>query len=205
VTSSGQRGRARSTAGAPVDRSETSAPSAVVPPTAAEAEGVAREACLRLLACRPRSRHELAQRLEDKGVEPEVAERVLNRMEQVELVDDAAFARAWVHSRHTYSGRGRRALAMELRTKGVADHHADAALAQVDDEAEAERARELVRRKLGRLTVPPEGRERAVVVRRLVGVLARRGYGQGLAFSVVRDELAAAGTDLDGLDPHAGA
>jgi regulatory protein len=203
VASSGQRGRARSTSGAPADRSATSAPSASVPPTAAEAEGAAREACLRLLTSRPRSRHELAQRLRDKGIEPEVAERVLDRMEQVELVDDAAFARAWVHSRHTYSGRGRRALAMELRTKGVAAHHADAALAQVDDEAETERARELVRRRLHRLTVPSDERERAVVVHRLVGVLARRGYGQGLAFGVVRDELAAAGTDVEGLDPDA--
>ena len=202
MTSSGRGGRTR--AGGPNGSSAGSAAasSAPAPLTAAGAEGAAREACLRLLTNRPRSRHELGQRLREKGHEPEVVERVLDRLEQVELVDDGAFAQAWVHSRHTYSGRGRRALAVELRTKGVADHHATAALAQVDDRAEAERARELVHRKLRSLTVPADTRERAAVVRKLVGVLARRGYAQGLAFTVVRDELAAAGTDTDGLDPE---
>ena len=127
---------------------------------------------------------------------------MLDRLEQVELVDDGAFAQAWVHSRHTYAGKGRRAMATELRLKGVADHHVAAALAQVDDEAEAARARELVQRKLRNLTVPEDTQQRAAVVRKLVGVLARRGYAQGLAFTVVRDELAAAGTDIDELDPQ---
>lgn len=201
MASFGQRGRSRPRRDRAVS-SRGASPLDSAPPTALEVEGAAREACLRLLTDRPRSRRELDQRLRSKGFEPEVAERVLDRLEQVELVDDGAFAQEWVHSRHTYAGKGRRAMAMELRMKGVADHHVAAALAQVDDEAEAVRARELVHRKLRSLTVPEDTQQRAAVVRKLVGVLARRGYAQSLAFTVVRDELAAAGADTDGLDPE---
>ena len=201
MASFGQRGRSRSRPAGAVT-SEGAAPLASARSTAHEVESAAREACLRLLTDRPRSRRELDQRLRSKGFEPEVAERVLDRLEQVDLVDDGAFAQAWVQSRHTYAGKGRRAMAMELRLKGVADHHVATALAQVDDEAEATRARELVQRKLRSLTVPEDTQQRAAVVRKLVGVLARRGYAQGLAFTVVRDELAAAGADTDGLDPE---
>lgn len=201
MASFGQRGRSRPRRNGAVSAQDAS-PLDSVPPTAPEVESAAREACLRLLTDRPRSRRELDQRLRSKGFEPEVAERVLDRLEQVDLVDDGAFAQAWVQSRHTYAGKGRRAMAMELRLKGVADHHVATALAQVDDEAEATRARELVQRKLRSLTVPEDTQQRAAVVRKLVGVLARRGYAQGLAFTVVRDELAAAGADTDGLDPE---
>lgn len=174
------------------------------PPTREQAH----DACLRLLATRARSRRELAQRLHTRGCEPAVAEEVLDRLAAVGLVDDAAFADSWVRQRHEHSGRGRRALAHELRGKGVADETAATALAQVDDEAEQERARELVARKLRSRDVPPPGPERTALVRRLVGMLARRGFAPGAALAVVRAELAAAdpGSDpdaaLDGGPDH---
>jgi regulatory protein len=145
----------------------------------------AKEICLRLLTARPRTRIELAQALGRKGVEADVVEQVLGRLDEVGLIDDAAFAEVWVRSRHNYQGLSRRALAHELRRKGVADDAAAEALATVDSEAEEERAQQLVRKKLRGLGSADE----ATKVRRLVGMLARKGYSEGLAYRVVRDEV----------------
>lgn len=145
----------------------------------------AKDICLRLLTARPRTRVELAQALARKGVDADVVEQVLSRLDEVGLVDDAAFAEVWVRSRHNYQGLSRRALAHELRRKGVADESAAEALASVDSEAEEERARELVRKKLRGLGSVDE----AAKVRRLVGMLARKGYSEGLAYRVVKDEV----------------
>jgi regulatory protein len=156
----------------------------------------ARDICLRLLTVRPRTRAELRQALLRKEIEEDVADRVLSRLDEVGLVDDAAFAELWVRSRHAYQGMGRRALATELRRKGVEDSVAAEAVATVDADAEEERARQLVRKRLRSLT----GADEAARIRKLVGMLARRGYSQGLAFRVVRDELRAAGEESDLLD-----
>ncbi|MGH3757931.1 regulatory protein RecX [Actinophytocola sp.] len=156
----------------------------------------ARDVCLRLLAARPRTRAELRQALLRKQIEEDVADQVLGRLDEVGLIDDAAFAELWVRSRHTYQGLGRRALATELRRKGVADDVAAEAVATVDADAEEERARLLVRKRLRSLS----GADEAARVRKLVGMLARRGYSEGLAFRVVRDELRAAGEESDLLD-----
>ncbi|MGN2637011.1 recombination regulator RecX [Nocardia takedensis] len=147
----------------------------------------AKEACLRLLAVRARSRAELAGRLADKGYTDEVTESALTRLAEVGLIDDAAFAEEWVRSRHTYSGKGKQALAQELRRKGVAAADADAALSAISGEDETDRAAELVRRKLRTI---PHDVDREKVMGRLVGMLARRGYGHGTAYAVVKAELA---------------
>ncbi len=90
-----------------------------------------------------RSRHELEERLARRDVPEEVASRLLDRFEEVGLVDDEAFARAWVDSRQRTRGLGRTALAVELRRKGIADETARTVLAEVDpgDEEAAARAR----------------------------------------------------------------
>lgn len=172
----------------------------------AQQEVQAKDLCLRLLTDRPRSRAELSKKLADKGYDEGVSARVLDRLTEVGLVDDAAFAEQWVRSRHVFSGKGKRALAMELRTKGVAPEVAAVALDQIDGDDERERAAELVRRKLRTTSLDfevdgPGGRssERDRLVRRLVSMLARRGYPQGMAFDVVKTELAQACTDTDGL------
>jgi regulatory protein len=156
----------------------------------------ARDICLRLLTARPRTRSELRQALLRKEIEEDVADQVLSRLDEVGLIDDAVFAELWVHSRHTYQGLGRRALATELRRKGVADDVAAEAVATVDADAEEERARQLVRKRIRSLGSADE----AAKVRKLVGMLARRGYSEGLAFRVVRDELRTAGEESDLLD-----
>jgi regulatory protein len=145
----------------------------------------AKDICLRLLTVRPRTRVELAQALARKGVEEDVAERVLGRLDEVGLIDDAAFAEVWVRSRHNLQGLSRRALAVELRRKGVADESASEALAAVDAGAEEERARQLVRKRLRVL----DNADEPTKIRKLVGMLARKGYSEGLAFRVVKDEL----------------
>lgn len=167
-----------------------------VPDEETDPVGRAREVCLRLLTVRSRTRAELHQALLRKGFEEEVADQVLSRLDEVGLVDDAAFAELWVRSRHTYQGLGRRALAAELRHKGVNDDVAAAAVSTVDSQAEEERAGELVRKRLRSMHNVDE----AARVRKLVGMLARRGYSQGLAFQVVREELRAAGQETDLLD-----
>lgn len=145
----------------------------------------AKDICLRLLTARPRTRVELAQALARKGVEEDVASKVLARLDEVGLIDDAAFADVWVRSRHNLQGLSRRALAMELRRKGVADESAEEALASVDADAEEDRARQLVRKRMRALGDADEPTK----IRKLVGMLARKGYAEGLAYRVVKDEL----------------
>jgi regulatory protein len=158
---------------------------------AADHESVARKILLDQLTGQARSRHELAERLARRNVPDEVAGRLLDRFEEVGLVDDEAFARSWVDSRQRTRGLARRALAQELRRKGFADETAREVLAEVDPGDETEAARALVRKKLRSM----RGVDDTAAARRLAGMLARKGYPAGLAFAVVREELAAAGRD----------
>jgi regulatory protein len=151
----------------------------------ADPESVARTILLDALTGAPRSRQELRDRLAKRSVPDEVAERLLDRFSEVGLVDDEAFARSWVESRQRSRGLARRAIAQELRRKGVADQIARTALDELDPQQEEEAARALVRKKLRGL----HDVDRTTATRRLAGMLARKGYPAGLAFSVVRDEL----------------
>ncbi|MFI5866226.1 recombination regulator RecX [Streptomyces sp. NPDC051546] len=164
-----------------------------LPPQSPEEQ--ARAICLRLLTGMPRTRRQLADALAKRDIPEEVSEQVLSRFEEVGLIDDAAFAGAWVESRHRGRGLARRALAQELRTKGVAPTLVQEALEQLDSDQEEETARELVERKL-RAT---RGLERDKRIRRLAGMLARKGYPEGMALRVVRRALEAEGEDADDL------
>ncbi|WP_319462296.1 regulatory protein RecX [Micromonospora sp. RTP1Z1] len=166
-------------------RSEEAGPEATPGPPRDEAE-VAREICLRQLAVRPRTRAELAGALAKRGISEEVSAQVLDRYDEVGIIDDAAFARAWVASRHAGRGLARRALANELRQHGVDGDVASEALGELDEETEAETARALVERKLRSVRGEPDA-----VFRRLVGMLARKGYPPGVAIRAVKDALAA--------------
>ncbi|MFB7514421.1 recombination regulator RecX [Streptomyces sp. NPDC056144] len=156
----------------------------------------ARAICLRLLTGSPRTRKQLADALRKREIPDDVAEEVLSRFEDVGLIDDAAFAGAWVESRHHGRGLARRALARELRTKGVEPALVQEAVDQLDSEQEEATARDLVARKL-RAT---RGLERDKRLRRLAGMLARKGYPEGMALRVVRQALEAEGEETDGLD-----
>jgi len=144
--------------------------------------------CLRLLTARARTRAELEGQLAKRGYPEEVSQRVLDRLAQVGLVNDEDFAEQWVRSRRVNAGKGKRALAAELRNKGVDNDVIAAALADIDAGAERERAEQLVRDKLRRERLAD--RDDIKVTRRLVGMLARRGYSQSMALDVVTSELA---------------
>jgi regulatory protein len=177
---------------------------------------LARDQCVKLLAVRPRTRAELDTALRRRGFVDDVIADVLDRYSDVGMIDDEAFARAWVTSRHHSKGLARRALAGELRRKGVSDDDLGTALAELAADTEVETARALVERRLpveraaaqrsaARRAAPAEQgedsaehddsaddrwrREQAAVMRKLVGMLARKGYPPGLAFRVVKEAM----------------
>lgn len=140
---------------------------------------------LRILTAAPKSRAELAQSLARKGYPEHVVLPLLDRYEEVGLVDDAQYAEMIVRTRHAERGLSRRAISSELRRRGIAEDVSSTALEQVDDDSEADAARDLARARLRRTA----GLDRDVRVRRAVGALARKGYSPGLAFEVVQREL----------------
>ena len=174
--------------------------------SAGDPEARARQICLRLLTAAPRTRAELAAALNRRGVPGEVAEAVLGRFADVGLIDDAAFARAWVESRHYSRGLSRRSLSAELRQHGVDTDEIREAVSTLDPEQEVATARRLVEQKLaGTRGQPPEAR-----IRRAAGTLARKGYPPGLVFRLIKEALEqegsseAIGFELDAdqyLDP----
>ncbi len=166
----------------------------------ADAEAVARKILLDQLTGQARSRAELAAKLARKGVPGDVTDRLLTRFEEVGLIDDDAFAKAWVQSRQSGKGLARRALAHELRRRGLDDQVVQEALDEVDPEDEVESARILVRRKMRSV----QRVDRATAIRRLTGMLARKGYPGGVAGRVVREELEAAGKEADDIVPPPG-
>ena len=147
---------------------------------------LARQIVLRQLAMAPRSRAELAQKLAQRGCAVDVATTVLDRMTQVGLVDDEAYAQMLVRSQQAGRGLAKRALARELRTKGIEDHLAEDALTAISDEDERDRARALVDKKLRAM----HGLGIEVQTRRLVGMLARKGYSSNVTYVVIREAIA---------------
>lgn len=147
----------------------------------------ARALCLRLLTARARTRAELAGQLAKRGYPDDVSTRVLDRLSGVGLVDDAGFAEQWVHSRRANAGKGKRALAAELHTKGVDNDVITSVLGGINPAAERGRAEQLVRTRLRREKLSDDD---ARVARRLVAMLARRGFDQTMAYDVVSAELA---------------
>ena len=148
-------------------------------------EDTARQIALRLLESQPRTRAELAQAMARRGVPADAATAVLDRFADVGLIDDEAFAAAWVTSRHTGKGLGRRALTQELRRRGVEEETVAQAVSSISGDDERIAASALVTRRLRTMT----GLPRETQVRRLVGMLARKGFSQSLAMSVVLEAL----------------
>lgn len=169
----------------PVDPSPADGP----PDPEPDPEVVARSICLRMLTNRPCTRAELAVELRRRHVPDDAAAAVLERLDHVGLVDDREFAASWVERQRRTRGLGRHALAAELRRKGVGDEDIGEAVAVVSDDDERERAAELVARKLSGV----RNLDRDKQVSRLVGMLARKGYGGAVAYAVVREALG----DLD--------
>lgn len=163
-------------------------------------ESDARRIALDALSRAARTRGQLETLLEKKGVAPEAAGTVLDRFEELGLIDDVGYAEAFVESRHRIRGQGGRALSMELRRRGVADDVVADAVGALDPDREFETACRIARARYDRMpAVAPE-----VKVRRLAGFLARKGYSGSIVSRAVRhvvDEAAMeAAESLDGLD-----
>ena len=157
----------------------------------ADAESVARAIVLRQLSMAPRSRAQLEKKLRQRGCEDDVAAKVLDRMTEVGLIDDEAYAQMLVRSKQSDKGLARRALAHELRKQGIDQEIADEALGQVGAGDERLRAEQLVAKKLRSMRgLAPE-----VQTRRLAGLLARKGYSGEVAWPIIRDAV-------DGLPEH---
>lgn len=156
-------------------------------------ETVARLICLRLLTVRDRSRAELGSQLRRRGVPSEAASAVLDRLCAVGLINDDAFAQAFAASRSAERGLASREITRQLREKGVSTETAAAAVVGIDAVTERATAERLVRSKLRSMSMLDDEAKH----RRLVGLLARKGYSSSLAYSVVR-----AVVDTDGVpDP----
>jgi len=148
-------------------------------------EEAARLICLRLLTGGPRTRAQLATALRKRRIPDEVANCVLGRFAEVGLIDDAAFARAWVESRHHGRGLARKALAAELRQRGVADGEVRSAVGLLGPQDELATAQRLVARRVA----ASRGKPMPARARQLMSMLARKGYPAGLAAQVVREAL----------------
>lgn len=139
---------------------------------------------LRQLTASSKSRAQLKTKLLEKEIPEHIAEELLERFEEVLLVDDEAFAEGWVRARARSRGLARSAIRRELRDKGIEGDMAETALEQLDDDSEEATARDLLERKL---RAPSMGVDKEKSVRRLVGMLARKGYGPSMAFRLVNE------------------
>jgi regulatory protein len=163
------------------------------PEPSGDAEAMARSLCLRALTTRAQTRKELADLLRSKGIPADVAATVLDRFTAVGLVDDAALAAGYAESRHRTLGLSRSALRQKLRERGVAPETAEAAVSHIDLEAEESAALALARRKLAMMKhVDPPTR-----ARRLLAMLARKGYSASISHQVVRSLV----TEVDLPEP----
>lgn len=171
------------------ERATGSGPGVPPPPEPQDADAdphaVARAVVLRQLTGSPKSRSQLEQALRRKGCLDDVAAEVLDRFEQVGLVDDEAYAQMFVRSKQSGRGLARRALQHELRAKGVDDEIARGVLDAIEPGTEREIARGLVEKKLRSL----HGLDRQVQTRRLAGLLARKGYGAEVSRQVIAEAL----------------
>lgn len=158
----------------------------------ADPEAVAREIVLRKLSAQARSRGELAKALADRQVPEPAATEVLDRFASVGLIDDAAFAEAWVRSRQSRRNLSKRVLRQELVRKGVGREEIDTALEQVGSDDEYGAARDLAVKKLRTMS----GLDRTVKYRRIAGALGRRGFAPGTV-SRVLSEVLDGGADED--------
>lgn len=154
-------------------------------------EAAARQIALDALSRAARTRGQLESLLGRKGVEEGAVRTVLDRFEEVGLIDDEGYARAFVESRHRIQGKGSRALGPELRRRGVDDEVAGRALAELDGEQELATACRLASARYVRMA----GLPKQVAVRRLAGFLARKGYGGDISARAVRHALESAGDE----------
>ncbi|VEJ29002.1 Regulatory protein recX [Rothia dentocariosa] len=141
------------------------------------------------LAYSAKSRAQLQKKLADKGFEESLIEPLLDKFEAAHLIDDAEYAHSFVEQRGKHKKLSLTALRRELKERGITGELAEDALAARTDEDERQDAAELVRKKLRPSMNFSDRTEKEKIMRRLVGMLARRGYSSSVAFSVVKEEI----------------
>lgn len=156
----------------------------------------AKTTILNILSMVAKTQSQLEQRLAEKGYSPAVIGEAIERMVEVGIIDDASFARNYASSRHQGRGLAKRAISRELHQKGIDQETIEEALEGVDPDAERERAIQLVRKK----APSTAGLEPQARVRRLVGMLARKGYPGNIAFSVVKEVLAEEDPEIENIE-----
>jgi regulatory protein len=130
-----------------------------------------------------KTRYQLANILKKREIPEEIANAVLDRFTEAQLIDDAAFARAFVNSRIAISGKSRSVISRELKQKGVSVEDAQEALSSIDQESEDKTAYSVAKKRYQQLSsLAPEVRKR-----RLMGFLMRRGFSGALASRILRD------------------
>ena len=147
------------------------------------------------LAYSAKTRGQLRKKLQAEGFDTELIEPLLDKFEAAKLIDDAEYAQTFVAQKSRTKKLSRAALRRELAERGVRGEEAENALAQRTDEQEREDAAELVRKKLRPGMDLSDRAEKDRVTRRLLGMLARRGYSSSVSMSVIREELAAYGAE----------
>lgn len=149
-----------------------------------------RHRALLLLDQRARSRHELKERLIALDFEENIVDEVLSDLQAVNLINDVTFANEWVRQRHERRGKSRKVLNQELIQKGVAESIRSQALDQIDERSEQQLAMALAAKKARSIkSVPKDRQERDKQLRRILGVLARRGFAEAGAFQIALEAL----------------
>lgn len=146
---------------------------------------------VRSTANRPQTEAELADKLRARKYDDGVVEEALARAREGGMIDDAAFARAWVDDRGQRRGFGVARLRRELRQRQVPESLIEDALTALDGRDELAVATELAQERLGQMPASLSGE---AVARRLCGYLGRRGYPELLARRVA---LSVSGLDRD--------
>ena len=135
------------------------------------------------MVTRAKSKGELLAHLKTRGVEDDVAQAIIFRLQEAGLVNDTEFARAWASSRHSHKKLSKRIIAGELRQKGVLQESIDEALDEIDDESEYRAAFELAFKKYNTMSrFEPE-----VQIRRIQSLLARKGFGFAITGRVLKE------------------
>ncbi len=141
----------------------------------------AKDRAINLISLRPRSGREVSRNLKSKGFDEELIQRVITRLQEIELLNDESFARYWVEQRETFKPRSSRALQQELMQKGVSREIIDTVLSDLDETSAARRAAQKQQYKWAHL---PEDEFR----KKLGGFLQRRGFYYGIVRQI-SDEL----------------
>jgi regulatory protein len=148
----------------------------------------AREIILRLLERGPKTSDQLRQALLKAEVPSEIAEALITRFAEVELIDDRQYAQQLSDASRRTKGMARSAVRRKLAQKGLDQAIIDQVTTEISDEAELEAAIEAACKRFGQLqSYPPEVRNR-----RLVGFMQRRGFSSAVVFAAIREAEARA-------------